>query len=145
MQHKINIGQHPPVHQPPYNSTLKPQEIIDTQVGRMMENDVVEPLQSPFTAPVVLIQKPDGTWRFCVDYRKLNTITIRDTYPLSQIEDALSRLEGSKDFSIMDMQSVYWQVQMKSVDRERTAFITANGLYQFKVMPFGLTNAPRTF
>ena len=75
----------------------------------------------------------------------LNAITIKDVYPLPRIDDALSRLEGSKYFSLMDLQSGYWQVQMKPEDREKTAFITADGLYQFKVMPFGLTNAPSTF
>jgi putative transposase len=91
----------------------------------MLEVDVVEPSQSPFAAPVILIQKPVGMWRFC---RKLNAITIRETFLLPRIEDALSRLEGSKYFSIMDMQSGYWQVQMKPEDKEKTAFITVNGL-----------------
>jgi hypothetical protein len=71
----------------------------------MLEVDVVEPSQSPFAAPVILIQKPVGMWRFC---RKLNAITIRDTYPLPRIEDALSFLKESKYFSIMEMQSGYW-------------------------------------
>ncbi len=84
--------------------------------------------QSPYTAPVVLVRKPDGTWRFCIDYRKLNAITIKDVNPLLRIDDALSRLEGSKYFSIMYLQSGYWQVQMHSSDREKTAFITADGL-----------------
>jgi hypothetical protein len=105
VQHEINLGQHPPIHQPPYNSAWKQQEIIDTQVDRILKDDVIEPSQSPFAAPVILIQKPDGMWRFC---RKLNAITIRDTYPLPRIEDALSFLKESKYFSIMEMQSGYW-------------------------------------
>ena len=80
-----------------------------------------------------------------MDYRKLNAITTRDVYPLPRIEDALSRLEGSRYFSIMDMQSGYWQVEVRPEDREKLAFITPDGLYQFKVMPFGLSNAPATF
>ena len=111
----------------------------------MLRDDVVEPSKSPFAAPVVLVRKPDGTWRFCVDYRRLNAITTKDVYPLPRIDDALSRLEGAQYFFIMDMQAGYWQVQIKPEDREKTAFITANGLHQFKVMPFGLTNAPSTF
>jgi hypothetical protein len=85
----------------------------------MLENYVVEPSQSPFAASVILIQKPNGMWRFC---RKLNAITIRYTYPLPRIKDALSRLEGSKYFSIMDMQSGYWQVQMKPKDKDKNSF-----------------------
>jgi len=80
-----------------------------------------------------------------VDYWKLNAITTRHVYPIPKIEDALSRLEGCRYFFIMDMEVGYWQVGMRAEDREQTAFITADGLYQFKVMPFGLTNAPATF
>jgi hypothetical protein len=105
----------------------------------------IEPSQSPFAAPAVLARKHDGLCRFFVDYRRLNAITIKDVYSQHRTDDALSNLEGSKYFSLMDLQSGYSQVQMKQENREKTAFITAEGLYQFKVMPFGLTNAPSTF
>jgi hypothetical protein len=85
----------------------------------MLRDDVVEPSKGPFAAPVVLVRKPDGTWQFCVDYRRLNAITTKDVYPLPRIDDALSRLEGAQYFSIMDMQAGYWQVQMKPEDREK--------------------------
>lgn len=75
----------------------------------------------------------------------MNEVTIKDVYPLSRIEDALSRLDGSQYFFILDMQSGYWQVEVKPEDRPKTAFVTADGLYQFRVMRFGLTNAPGTF
>jgi hypothetical protein len=111
----------------------------------MGKEDVIEPSQSPVAAPVLLLPKHGGSWRFCVYYRRLNTITVKDVYPLPRIDDALSRLEVSKYFSLMDLHSGYWQVQIKPEDRENTTFIIADGLYQFKVMPFGLTNAPGTF
>lgn len=88
--------------------------------------------------PCRVDKKRDWTWHFCVDYRRLNSVTVRDVYPLPRIDDALSRLERSLLFSIMDLQSGYWQVGIKPEDRDKTAFITADGLYNFKVMPFGL-------
>ena len=100
---------------------------------------------SPWSSPVVLVKKKTGEWRFCVDYRKLNEVTMKDVYPLPRIEEALARLEGSRYFSIMDLQSGYHQIPLHPEDRQKTAFITADGLYQFKVLPFGLTNAPSTF
>jgi hypothetical protein len=145
VQHSIDTADYKPIHQAPYKSGWKEQKITQTQIRHLQSARIIEPSGSPWAAPVVLVRKKDGTWRFCVDYRKLNAITTRDAYPLPQIEDALSRLEGSRYFSIMDMQSGYWQVGMRPEDREKTAFITAGGLYQFKVMPFGLTNAPATF
>jgi hypothetical protein len=127
VQHGIDISNNLPTHQQPYIRAGKQQEIIGKQVGNMLRDDVVEPSKGPFAAPVVLVRKPDGTWQFCVDYRRLNAITTKDVYPLPRIDDALSRLEGAQYFSIMDMQAGYWQVQMKPEDREKTAFIPTNG------------------
>ena len=145
VQHSIDTSTHKPIHQAPYKSAWKEREITQTLVQHMRSIGAVEPSSIPWAAPVVLVRNKDGTWRFCVDYRRLNAITTRDVYPLPRIEEALSRLEGSHYFSIMDMQSGYWQVEVKPEDREKTAFITPDGLYHFKVMPFGLTNAPATF
>ena len=111
----------------------------------MLKDNVVIPSNSPWASPVVLVRKKDGEWRFCVDYRRLNAITTKDVYPLPRIDDALSRMEGSRYFTILDMQAGYWQVEVDEQDRVKTAFITADGLFEFKVMPFGLTNAPATF
>lgn len=145
VQHSIDTATHKPIHQAPYKSAWKERELTQNQVQHMQNIGAIEPSSSPWAAPVVLVKKKDGYWRFCVDYRKLNAITTRDVYPLPRIEDALSRLEGSRYFSIMDMQSGYWQVEVRPEDREKTVFITPDGLYQFKVMPFGLSNAPATF
>ncbi|XP_076383741.1 uncharacterized protein LOC143260987 [Megalopta genalis] len=111
----------------------------------MERQGVIEKSQSPWSSPVVLVKKKDGSIRFCVDYRRLNNITKKDSYPLPRIEDTLDALDGSCWFSTIDLQSGYWQISMDPVNKEKTAFCVGTGLWQFKVMPFGLRNAPATF
>ena len=94
---------------------------------------------------MILVQKKDGSIRFCVDYRKLNQVTQKDAYPLPRIDMTLDALHGSQWFSTLDLISGYWQVEVEEGDREKTAFCTTEGLYQFKVMPFGLCNIPASF
>ena len=89
--------------------------------------------------------KKDNTLRFCVDYRKVNELTRKDAYPLPRVDDTLETLSGSKWFSTLDLLSGYWQVKVEECDRDKTAFVTKEGLDEFKVMPFGLSNAPATF
>ena len=143
--HSINTGDHPPIKCMPYRTPFKRREIIDKEIARMQELDVIEECDGPWAFPIVLVQKKDGAVRFCVDYRKLNKITRLDSYPLPRIEDCVDALASSTRFSTLDLASGYWQVEVDKDSRDKTAFCTPNGLYRFKVMPFGLSNAPATF
>uniref|UniRef100_A0A0A9WGS4 RNA-directed DNA polymerase n=2 Tax=Lygus hesperus TaxID=30085 RepID=A0A0A9WGS4_LYGHE len=112
----------------------------------MVEQGVIEPSKSPWASPIVLVPKKDGTTRFCIDYRRLNSVTKKDSYALPSIQAMLDTLSGASWFCTLDLKSGYWQVALKDEDKEKTAFtLYQRGLWQFKVLPFGLCNAPATF
>lgn len=145
-QHRINVQGHSPIKQAARRLPLHGREEVGKLVENMKTSDVIEPSSSPWAAPIVLVNKKDGTKRFCIDYRKLNDATKKDSYPLPRIEDMLDMVAGAVWFSTIDLHSGYWQVAMAPEDKEKTAFVTGlGGLWQFKVMPFGLCNAPATF
>ena len=111
----------------------------------MLDQGIVEPAEGAWSSPIVLAKKKDGSYRFCVDFRRVNDVTKKDVHPIPRIDDALDSLTGTKLFSVLDLASGYWQVELDPADKDRTAFATSFGLHQFRVMPFGLTNAPSTF
>lgn len=111
----------------------------------MLKAKVIVPSNSDWCSNVVLVKKPDLTYRFCVDYRKLNLVTVKDKYPLPRIDDLIDKLRGAKFFSTIDLKSGYWQLPMDPQDAKKTAF-TANGsLYHFLCLPFGVSNGPSHF
>ena len=102
---------------------------------------MIQPSNSPWASPVVLVRKKDVTHRFCVDYRELNSVTRADTFPLPRIDDLLDQLGKSAYFSTLDLATGYWHIRVHPDSQEKTAFVTPQGLYEFRVMSFGLTNA----
>ena len=145
VQHRIDTGGNPPIRQKARRIPAGQQTIYEEEMQKMRDLDIIEPSDSPWASPTVLVKKKDGTMRFCVDYRRLNDATVKDSYPLPNIEDTFDSLNGAKYFCALDLASGYWQVEVAPEDRHKTAFLTREGLWQFKVMPFGLCNAPATF
>ena len=130
---------------PKYRRTPEEHEIIKEEVQKFLAKGIIEESESKYVSPVVLVKKKDGGLRFCIDFRRINNITIPYEYPIPKIDETLDQLQGAKIFSIMDVESAYNQVNVKEVDRYKTAFYTREGIYQWRKMPFGLINAPFTF
>ena len=145
IKHSIPTGSHPPIKERyrPIPPTMY--QSVKQMIQEMKDSNVIRDSHSPWAAPLVLVRKKDGNIRFCVDYRKINQITHKDAYPLPRIEESLTALGSSAYFSTLDLTSGYWQVPMAPEDREKTAFTTPMGLFEFNRMPFGLCNAPGTF
>ena len=143
--HEVNTGDARPLHQPARRTSYEQRLVIRKEVQNMLDHGVIQESSSPWSSPVVLIKKKDGTIRFCVDYRRLNNVTKKDVFPLPRIDDTVDRLAGNVIFTTLDLLSGYWQVQVHPRDQEKTAFVTPDGLYEFTRLPFGMCNAPATF
>lgn len=122
------------------------QKIINEEVDKMIEKDVIEPSNSPWSSPVVLVKKKNKKYRFCIDFRKINEVSEKDAYPLPQVNATLDKLRNVKYISTIDLENGYWQVPLDEKSKPITAFtVPGRGLFQFKVMPFGLHSASATF
>ena len=145
LQHQIYTEDRPPINlrYRPINPNLEPH--LKQQIDDWLKHDVIEPSSSPYNFPLVCVPKKNGKYRWCIDYRELNKISKRDTYPIGNIEDNLARLANSKIFSGLDGSGAFHVVPLTNDSKEKTAFSTPFGLYQFKRLPFGLANGPSTY
>ena len=145
-EHRIETKDAVPIKMAPYRVAPHKLPAIRDEIKEMLEKGVIVPSKSPFSSPIVMVPKKDGTNRMRIDYRKLNEITVKDAYPLPRIGQTIDALQGAGFFSSLDLASGYWQVPVAREDRHKTAFCTPDGgLFEFVKMPFGLTNAPATF
>ncbi|KAL2076346.1 hypothetical protein ACEWY4_028049 [Coilia grayii] len=143
--HEIPLLDDAPVRQPYRRIPPSQYEVVKAHIQQLLDSQVIRESSSPYSSPIVLVTKKDGSLRLCVDYRQLNTKTRRDAYPLPRIEESLDALSGAKWFSTLDLASGYHQVPVAEKDKYKTAFCTPFGLFEFNRMAFGLCNAPSTF
>lgn len=134
-----------PVTLHPYRTPVTLRPLVQQHIQEMLDHGIIRPSSSPYRSPVVMVKKKTGDLRFCVDYRKLNSMTVKDRYPLPRIDDTLDYLHGSRYFSTIDLFSGYWQIEIADSDKFKTAFTSEFGHFEFNRMPFGLCNAPSTF
>ena len=145
VEFNIDTGESTPINQVARRVPFAARQEIAAQLSKMQEQGVIQPSKSPWASPVILVRKRDGSLRFCVDYRALNSVTKPDVFPLPRIDDLLDKLGRAKYFTTLDLKSGYWQIKVDATSQEKTAFVTHRGLYEFRVMPFGVKNAPAVF
>uniref|UniRef100_A0A669CU45 Gypsy retrotransposon integrase-like protein 1 n=1 Tax=Oreochromis niloticus TaxID=8128 RepID=A0A669CU45_ORENI len=145
LEHDIDVGDHPPIKQHAYRVNPTKRALFQTEVSYLLENCLAVPSSSAWSSPCLLVPKADKTPRFCTDFRKVNSVTKPDSYPLPRMEDCVDRVGSAKFVTKLDLLKGYWQVLLTSHAAEISAFVTPDHFLQYTVMPFGLRNAPATF
>ena len=144
-KHVIQTNSETPIYIPPYRLSLRERNELKIIINDMENAQIIRKSKSPWSAPIILIPKKDKSVRLCVDYRKLNAITITQSWPIPRVQDILDDLSGSTIFSAIDLKAGFWQILMDENSIEKTAFSTPDGHYEFIRLPFGLKNAPSDF
>ena len=142
---KIDTGDHKLMKLKPYRTPFTKRQIVDTAIDDMLAANVIQPSRSPRSFPIVMVDRKDGSKRFCTDFRKLSLISKKLSWPLPVIDHLLAVLGKADFFTTLDFRSGYWQIPIDENDKEKTAFTCHKGLYKYNVMPFGLANAPGIF
>ena len=144
--HDVDIDGSKPVKQHPY-SRMNPakQQYLREEIQYLLDSDFVKPSQSHWSSPCILVPKPDGTFRMCTDYRKVNSVTQTDTFPIPRIDGCIDNIGHAKYVTTFDLPKGFWQIPLIDRAKEISAFVTADRFYQYKVMPFGMKNSPATF
>ncbi|XP_078235026.1 uncharacterized protein LOC144583991 [Pogona vitticeps] len=145
VMHRIHTGDAPPQAVSPYRVTGPYRDKVRKELDEMLRENIIVPSSSPWSSPIVLVDKPDGSIRFCVDYRKLNCVTTPDAYPMPRLDNLIETIGGCRFISSLDLVKGYWQLRIDPRDQEKTAFCSPFGLYEFRVLSFALRNAPATF
>ena len=143
--HDVDVGEAKPIKQPPYRLNPIKKEHMQKEIDYVFKHDIIERSDSEWSSPCILVPKPDKTYRFCTDYRKINAVTKTDSYPIPRIDDCIDRVGQAKYVTKFDLLKGYWQVPLTERAKKISAFATPDGLFQYKVMPFGMKNAPATF
>lgn len=143
--HTIDTGDARPIFQPLRRTSPADRGIVRDEVEKMLAAGAIRPSQSPWASPVTLVPKKDGATRFCIDFRRVNDVTVKDRHPLPRVDDMLEAMRGAAYFSSLDAASGYWQIPVAEEDIPKTAFLCTEGLFEWQVMPFGLCNAPATY
>lgn len=144
--HRIIINENvSPIKSRPYRVPQSLETEVELQIKEMLQDGIIRPSNSPWSSPIIMVKKKDNSWRFCVDFRRLNEVTKKDQYPLPRVDDLLNKLKGAKFFCTLDLLQGYFQVLMDESSIEKTAFVTSHGQYEFLKLPMGLCNSPSTF
>ena len=145
MYHDVDTEGSKPIRQHPYRMNRTKLQYLREEIQYLLDNDFIEPSQSDWSSPCILVPKPDGTFRMCTDYRKVNYVTKTDSFPVPRMDGCIDNIGQAKYVTKFDLLKGFWQIPLTDRAKEISAFVTPDGRYQYTVMPFGMTNSPATF